>query len=217
MQVLYLYGFASGPLSTKAQFFKKSFQLVNISLGIYDFLPTTQAFSTMRCSNLVNSLIEHIDKTFQDNQLVIMGSSFGGFLATWYTHMHPRKVDKLILMAPAINFSADFIAAVLGTTHLVWRNNNTILVDHYRFGGNIPLNYSFYKDLKNNPPPKFSSFEFPVPTIIFHGINDIVVPIQWSQSFSEINPLVTLYSLEDDHQLLNQKDFMWKLIKSFLF
>jgi alpha-beta hydrolase superfamily lysophospholipase len=217
MQILYLYGFASGPLSDKAQFFRKNFQLVPISLSIYDFIPTPQAFTTMRCSNIISNLIKHIHTIFHDTQLVIIGSSFGGFLAMWYTYLYPEKVDKLILMAPALNFSADFISATLGTTHSEWKQKNTILVEHYRFGGDIPLNYSFYTDLKANPPPDFSSSEFSVPTIIFHGINDEIVPIKWSQDFSEKNPIITLYSLEDDHQLLNQKEFMWKVIKSFLF
>jgi pimeloyl-ACP methyl ester carboxylesterase len=217
MQILYLYGFASGPLSNKAQFFKKNFQLIPISLYIYDFIPTPEAFTTMSCSNLVNNLIKHIHEVFPDNQLIIIGSSFGGFLATWYAYLYPDKVDKLILMAPALKFSADFISTMLETTPSEWKQNNTILIDHYRFGGDIPINYSFYIDLKNNPPPDFFSSKFLVPTIIFHGINDEVVPPQWSQDFAEINPLITLYSLEDDHQLLNQKEFMWKIIKSFLF
>jgi pimeloyl-ACP methyl ester carboxylesterase len=216
MQILYLYGFASGPLSDKAQYFKKNFQLVDKTLHIYDFIPNMQAFSSMRCSELINRLIEHIDRIFQGNQLVIIGSSFGGFLATWYAHLYPKKVDKLILMAPALGFSADFILNLLETTPSEWQKKKKILVEHYRFGGNIPLEYSFYTDLKSNPPPEFSPSGFLVPTIIFHGKEDEVVPIHWSKVFSEMNPEVTLYSLKDDHQLLNQKELMWKVIKSFL-
>ncbi len=37
-------------------------------------------------------------------QLVIIGSSFGGLMATCYAQKYPSKIKKLILLAPALNF-----------------------------------------------------------------------------------------------------------------
>jgi pimeloyl-ACP methyl ester carboxylesterase len=36
--------------------------------------------------------------------LILIGSSFGGLMATSYAIAHPDKVDRLILLAPALNF-----------------------------------------------------------------------------------------------------------------
>jgi pimeloyl-ACP methyl ester carboxylesterase len=37
-------------------------------------------------------------------QLVMIGSSFGGLMATSFAIAHPDRVQKLILLAPALNF-----------------------------------------------------------------------------------------------------------------
>ena len=215
MKVLYLYGFASGPISDKAQFFKKKFQQLGISFQIFDYIPTSQAFSSMRCSNLVYNLRKKVE-SYEPEQLVLMGSSFGAFIVLWGASLFPKKVKKLILIAPAINFSANFIVTTLGTSKSQWMKNKTTSVEHYRFKGNIPLNYSFYTDLVTNAPPDFSRISFKIPTIIFHGINDDVVPILWSNDFSKLHSSVKMYPLEGDHQLLNQKEKMWELIESSL-
>lgn len=42
--------------------------------------------------------------THQEN-LILIGSSFGGLMATCYAIDHPEKVARLILLAPALNFA----------------------------------------------------------------------------------------------------------------
>ena len=39
------------------------------------------------------------------NNIILVGSSFGGLMATIYAMAHPEAVDRLILMAPALNFA----------------------------------------------------------------------------------------------------------------
>ncbi len=38
------------------------------------------------------------------DDLVMIGSSFGGLMATCFAIKHPAKIQKLILLAPALNF-----------------------------------------------------------------------------------------------------------------
>ncbi len=38
------------------------------------------------------------------DDLVMIGSSFGGLMATCFAIKHPAKIRKLILLAPALNF-----------------------------------------------------------------------------------------------------------------
>ncbi len=46
--------------------------------------------------------LDEICKNHQE--LTLIGSSFGGLMATCYAMKHPEKVSRLILLAPALNF-----------------------------------------------------------------------------------------------------------------
>ncbi len=214
MQVVYLYGFASGPLSDKAQFFKRRFESVGVNFHIYDYILNPHEFRDMKLSELQNNLHKYLLANFHDEKVILMGSSFGGLLVTWYAHLHPEKVDRLILIAPALHFTAEFITQTLCTTMSKWEKEGETFVEHYRFGALIPLNYSFVKDLRKNPIPTFSRNKFPIPTIVFHGDNDEVVPAAWSISFAQSNPRVKTYILKGDHQLLDHKIKIWNEIES---
>ena len=216
MQIVYLYGFASGPFSDKAQFFKKKFTSVESRFQIFDYLPSIHEFSNMKLSQLHKNLHKYLTKHFRNEKVTLFGSSFGGLLVTMYAHLHPEKVNQLILIAPALHFTPEFITQVLGTSRSEWKVNGVTLVDHYRFNGRIPLEYSFLKDIKDNPVPKFSATEFPVQTIIFHGNRDEAVPPEWSIEFAHSNPKVKTHVLNGDHQLLDQKEIMWNMIRSEL-
>jgi pimeloyl-ACP methyl ester carboxylesterase len=44
---------------------------------------------------------------------------------------------------------------------------------------------------------------FPQPALIFHGVNDVVVPIAVSREYAALNANVTLTEFDSDHELLN--------------
>ena len=156
MQVLYLYGFASGPLSTKAQFFKQKFSLTTINYQIIDYIPNSNAFTQMKPSLLLKLVSDYIENHhFHGEELILFGSSFGGLIASWYTYINPENVSKLILIAPAFKFTPIFISRTLGTSINEWKEKGIIYVDHYRYNRRTPLDYSLVKDLQSFPPPDF--------------------------------------------------------------
>jgi pimeloyl-ACP methyl ester carboxylesterase len=216
LHLLYFYGFASGPLSNKAQFFKGKFHTTTIHFHIIDYIPNQEAFTQLRVSNVMKDIQDLIERKHAKDKVILFGSSFGAMIASWLAFKFPEKVNKLILIAPALYFTANFIANTLGTTPSKWKTNNSVLIDHYRFNRAIPLNYTFYSDLNANPIPIFPQKNFPIPTIILHGVNDEVVPIKWSENFAKENPNVNLFPFEGDHQLLEYKEEMWTKIKEFL-
>ncbi|UCG04538.1 MAG: alpha/beta fold hydrolase [Candidatus Heimdallarchaeota archaeon] len=217
MHIVYLYGFASGPQSNKAQFFKRKFAFSNVPFDIFDYIPDKESFTSMRLSILTNNLHEYIEMEHSgEKELILFGSSFGCLVSAWYTYLHPDKIKKMIFMAPALGFSARRIVKLFEIPLNLWKNRGNVPVFHYRYNQEIPLAYSFYNDLLSNPPPEISKMRIHVPTLIFHGKFDDVVPLSWSQQFIEINPEASLHILNGDHQLLNQKEDMWKIVKDFL-
>ncbi len=55
----------------------------------------------------------------------------------------------------------------------------------------------------------------PIPTLILHGKQDEVIPIQASRDFARSRPWVELIELDSDHTLANVTDKIWQAIRSF--
>jgi hypothetical protein len=58
--------------------------------------------------------------------------------------------------------------------------------------------------------------DFGQPALIFHGVHDDVVPIEYSRDFAAKHPSVRLVELDSDHELLNVLDRITSEAVSFL-
>jgi pimeloyl-ACP methyl ester carboxylesterase len=53
----------------------------------------------------LESRLQKLEKLCREkSDLILVGSSFGGLMATCYAAAHPEKCSRLILLAPALNF-----------------------------------------------------------------------------------------------------------------
>ncbi len=215
MDVLYLHGFASGPSSAKAHFFRKHFNELGVGITVLDLLPNEEDFTRMQTSRLLDDLTTIVEY-MGGAELAVIGSSFGGLLATWLAHLMPMRVQKLILMAPALRWSFPIIGEIFKTNVDTWKQTGSLPVFHYRFNRELPLAFAFVEDLARNPPPNFYQSPPSCPTLIFHGSHDDVVPLRWSQDYAQGRNNMTLRVLDSDHQLLDKLDQMWTEIRSFL-
>ena len=72
-----------------------------------DHLPSENPYQAMRTLDRTLGLgaqiadIERIRRILDDETLILIGHSFGGFLAALYAAEFPERVEKLILIAPA--------------------------------------------------------------------------------------------------------------------
>ncbi|GAB6191015.1 alpha/beta fold hydrolase [Desulfocastanea catecholica] len=86
----FLHGLDSSGSGTKGRFFARNFPHVV-------------------CPDFTGALPERLQQLAKlvddQRQLVLIGSSFGGLMATCYALAHPAKVARLILLAPALNFA----------------------------------------------------------------------------------------------------------------
>lgn len=87
--ILFLHGLDSSSRGTKGRFFTAKFP------GI--IAPDFKGSLEQRLQAL-ETLCE------ARNDLILIGSSFGGLMATCFAQAHPAQVKKLILLAPALNF-----------------------------------------------------------------------------------------------------------------
>lgn len=186
-----------------------------VEFDIYDYIPDQDSFTNLQTSSILKKLHSYIEIKFSEG-VILCGSSFGGFLSLYYAALFPQNVIKLILIAPALRFSASSITKLLEITPNEWESTGFALLKHYRYNQMVPLAFSFYTDILNNPPPDFYTMNITIPTTIIHGINDEVVPISWSKEYLESKTNVILHELEGDHQLLDQKEMIWSIITRVL-
>jgi len=204
-RILYLHGFASGPSSSKARYFRDRLERAGAQVEVPDL--SAADFEHLTLSGQL-AIIERL----ADGQPVrLMGSSMGGYLAALYAARHP-EVERVVLLAPAFRFAKRWNEHLGPEKMEAWRTTGSLEVFHYALGGNRPLSYRIMEDA-----PAYEDFpDFRQPCLIFHGELDEVVPADYSHQFAATHPNVNLRVLHSGHELLDVIDLMADLIVQFL-
>ena len=203
-RIVYLHGFASGPGSGKAQFFRGRFA----ERGVPFEIPQLDEgdFENMT----VSTMLRVIDRAVHGDRVIMMGSSLGGYLAALYAARH-ANVERLVLLAPAFEFPKRWRERY-GEQLAAWKREGSLPFFHYSFKGERPLAYGFVEDAaKYEDDPDFAQ-----PALVLHGINDPVVPIEVSRNFCARHPDSRLYELDSAHELTDALDSLWVQTASFL-
>jgi pimeloyl-ACP methyl ester carboxylesterase len=205
-RIVYLHGFASGPTSKKAQFFRARFAQLGIGLEIPDL--ADGHFERLTISGQLGVM----ERVSRGEPVTLIGSSMGGYLAALFAARH-TEVEKMVLMAPAFCFSKRWPQTLGDATMEEWRRKGVLEVFHYSQGRTIELGYQLIEDGR-----QYEDYpQVRKPALIFHGRNDTVVPADLSVEFASRHPQAQLRLMESDHELLNVLDDMWMETEKFLF
>ena len=200
--VIYLHGFASSPGSGKATFLAGRYRARGIEFQAPDLnLPD---FSTLTVTRMLEQTRVLLDAA--PAPVTLIGSSLGAFVAVHAAAAWPEKVERLVLMAPALDFSEDGLSGPGGADVHAWRRDGSIMVFHHTYGRMMPIRYDLYADARRYDA---SAVTLPMPVIIFQGRQDSVVDPASVERWARGRPNVTLHMLEDDHQLSNSRDAIW--------
>ena len=202
---IYLHGFASSPSSSKAVFFKD--KLGSNSVVIPDL--NQNNFYNLTLSRQLNQVGDIIKKI--DNEIIVFGSSMGGLTALLLAEKHPN-IAKLVLLAPAFRMSDLWVNGDKAKLK-EWEQKGEIPIMHYGYNEEALLSHEFYKDLSLHDDKNFKRH---LPVLNFHGINDNVVPIEYSREYQLSHPDSSLIELDDDHSLGGHLDLMWDKVNNFL-
>ena len=205
-RIVYLHGFASGPTSKKAQFFRDRFAQLGIGLEIPDL--ADGHFERLT----ITGQLQVIERASRGEPVTLIGSSMGGYLAALFAARH-AEVEKIVLMAPAFCFSTRWPQTLGDATMEEWQRSGVLKVFHYSQGRTVELGYQLIDDGRQYEDyPQVGQ-----PTLIFHGKNDTVVPADLSVQFASRHAQAQLHVMESDHELLNVLDDMWMETERFLF
>jgi predicted esterase YcpF (UPF0227 family) len=205
---IYLHGFASSPLSAKADYLRNRFAESNLNLIIPDL--NDNDFTNLTLSRQIQQVEKLLPPS--DIPVTIIGSSFGGLTAVWLAEKH-QQINRLILLAPAFNFRTHLQSSLDNNQLKKWEKEGYLPVYHYGEKRNLPLSYQFFLDLQQYD---LSLIKRAVSTLIIHGINDEAIPIKSSQNYAKERKWVELIELNSDHSLVDVREKIWELIINFL-
>jgi pimeloyl-ACP methyl ester carboxylesterase len=205
LTVAYLHGFASGPGSTKAQFFRARLAAGGVSLDVPDLAPD---FTHMT----IGSMLAIVDAILDRGPAVLLGSSLGGYVATLAAARRPDRVPALVLFAPAFGFVQRWEERVDPAAMARWRAKGTARVYHYGLGREVPLSIELLDEASRHPVEP----DPPAPTLVFAGRRDESVPLPVVEHFTRGRPGRELVVFDTGHELNDVLEPMWERTVSFL-
>jgi pimeloyl-ACP methyl ester carboxylesterase len=207
--IAYLHGFASGPSSSKGQFFRARLAEAGRELLLPDL--TGGDFPRMTITREVE-VLTRIANTYASRPLMLIGSSLGGYVASLYAARRPDRVARLVLLAPAFAFGERFSASFAPAELRAWRQRGWIEVYHYGEKAHRRLAIDILDDAS-----RYEAIpDVRVPTLVFHGQHDAVVDPALSAAFAAPRPNVERIVLDSDHELRDVLEPMWERVRQFL-
>jgi uncharacterized protein len=207
--VLYLHGFASSAGSTKARYFGERFRERGAALRCPDF--NAPDFASLTLTRMLDRLDRELDAAGAPAALI--GSSLGGTLAILAASRFSERVERLVLLAPAVMFAKPRHHVLPPERIAEWRRRGALPFFHYGYGEERDLSYSFFEDSLTYDA--FGS-AFGQPALAFQGLRDASVDPRAVEAFAAARPNVTLSLLDDDHQLIASLPRMWNDMAPFL-
>ena len=208
--IFYLHGFASSPGSTKIRYFSERLQEHGVTLVCPDF--NEPDFKTLTMTRMLDQLERQLPAAGAPPAALI-GSSLGGTLAILAAARAPSRVERLVLLAPAVMFAKPGHHLLPPERIDEWRRRGTMPFFHYADNAERDLDVEFYEDSL-----RYDTFNAAIrqPTLVFQGLRDASVDARTVEAFAAARPNVTLALLDDDHQLVASLPRIWNDVLPFL-
>lgn len=205
-RIVYLHGFASGPQSNKAQFFRRRFA----EQGIRCDVPRLDDGNFQGLT--ISGQLEVIHQAVSGEPVTLMGSSLGGYLAALYGARH-ENIDRMVLLAPAFQFPSRWRNRFSDAEFTEWRRTGARAFYHYADKADRELGYQFVEDaIQYEDEPGFAQ-----PALIIHGSLDDVVPAEVSEQFAAGHRNAELRIVPSGHELTDVLELLWEETARFLF
>jgi hypothetical protein len=213
MNVIYLHGFASSPHGRKPEFFKDRFAERGITLRLPDL--NVPDFEHLTLTAILQRAAEEV-RACPPGSVYVIGSSLGGLTALHFVDRYRGaeggRVERLFLLAPALDFAANRQRALGDAGFQEWHDKGYIEVFHYGDEKQRRVHYGLYEDMVG-----YDSFnlKLDLPITIYHGRQDESVDYQQSVHFAAARPNVDLHLVDSDHSLLDKLEAIWPVLAAF--
>jgi pimeloyl-ACP methyl ester carboxylesterase len=138
-------------------------------------------------------------------RLCLVGSSMGGWASAWFTLQHPKTIVGCVLIAPALHFPTARWDRMTPAERETWRREGVVHVKNEWM--DAELGYGIAEEIPQFPHELLLE-AMSTPTLIFHGMQDNVVPAARSIAFLEKVKMsqIDLHLYKDgDHRLTSRR------------
>ncbi len=148
--------------------------------------------------------------------MALVGSSLGAFVAL---HAAARdaasarpRVDRLVLMAPALDFGGNRLRQLGEQGIEEWRRAGRLRVFHFADNAERDVRFALYEDAA-----RYDAFDVNLdrPALVFQGTRDVLVDPDQVRRWAASRPAVDLRMLDDEHQLTASIDGIWRASSAF--
>ena len=207
---VYLHGFASSPASSKAGRFRRELEAAGIPFACPDL--NEPDFTSLTVTRMLEQTAGVVRSS--PAPVALIGSSLGAFVALHAAALDDTgKIDRLILMAPALDFGGNRLRQLGEVGIEEWRKSGTLRVQHYAFGEPREVGFALYEDAARYDA---LALHLTLPMLVFQGRHDASVDPHMVEHWATTQHDVTLRKLDDDHQLTASIDYIWRLSSQFL-
>ncbi len=210
--IIFLSGLMSDRKGSKASFFAEYAANYGHSYVAFDYLGHGESdldFTECNIDIWLENVLEMLE-LFVGQKIILIGSSLGGWLAILAALKKPGKIESLITLAAAPDFTED----------LMWQNFSPEIQAQLAAGqiynlpsdycdGEYPITMQLIESGRNNLLLKQQHIPLTVPIKMFHGALDEDVPVKYAELLKDKLPadLADLNIIPDgDHRLSRTQD-----------
>lgn len=213
----YLHGFASSSLSAKGQALRKHYaasgrgELHTPDLNFPSFAALTYSGMLAAFDAFDRELDALEGRAPGSTRWRLIGSSMGGWVTARWAELHPERVDRVLLLCPAFDFTQRWPQLLGAEAFERWRAQGSLpMPDATK--QLVDVHFGLYRDAEQQPARPSTR----CPTVIVHGTVDTVVPIQSSREYAAAHGNVELVEVEDDHLLVASLPLLSRIVDEFL-
>jgi len=209
--VVYVHGFGSHRGGEKALALADECARRGWTFAAFDFRghgESTGAMRDLTATRLLEDLsaIRDVLAARGCPHLGLVGSSMGGFAASWFAVNHPEAVTGCVLLAPAFRFLERRLAELTDAERAEWQRTGVRRMRNEWV--DVEIGYGLVAERAAYDPAELAR-RWRTPLLVYHGLADDVVPAADSLAFVEstTHADVELRLLKaGDHRLTGFKD-----------